>query len=86
MINGQLSNCMNCHKRSTFPGFARNDMRGVPWRGDLDSGADCFSHQIRLDYVRTLSPLDPQSDLGKLYFSLVGIVANSHGPSLFEFH
>lgn len=59
--------CMNCHKRSTYPGFSNNNMRGIPWRGELPSGNDCFADQLRLDYIWSLSPLDSASKLGQSY-------------------
>ena len=71
MLNAPLSNCMNCHKRSTYPGFANNNMRGVPWRGELKSATDCFADQMRLDYLWSLSPLDPNSRLGMFYAAVL---------------
>jgi hypothetical protein len=68
MLNARLSNCMNCHKRSSYPGFNNNNMRGIPWRGELRSDTDCFADQLRLDYLWSLSPLDPASKLGQFYF------------------
>jgi hypothetical protein len=70
MLNARLSNCMNCHKRSTYPGFSNNNMRGIPWRGELSSDNGCFADQLRLDYLWSLSPLDPASKLGQFYFQV----------------
>ena len=85
MINGPLSNCMNCHKRSTFPGFPNNDMRGTPWRGDLASTAGCFREQIRLDYIWSLSPVAPESRLSIFYNKVVQQLETFEMPSRYQF-
>ena len=84
MPNARLSNCMNCHKRSTFPGFAK-DMRGTPWRGELSSDAGCFSKHIRLDYLWSLSPLDSKSPLLLLYQQVLKKL-QADLPARYEFH
>lgn len=62
---------INCHKRSTYPGFANNNMRGLPRRGELNSATDCVADQVRLDYLCSLSPLDPKSKLGMFYVAVL---------------
>lgn len=79
MLNAPLSNCMNCHKRSTYPGFTNNNMRGIPWRGELNSATDCFADQMRLDYLWSLSPLDPHSKLGMFYAAVLQQVSTTSG-------
>ncbi len=85
MHNAALSNCMNCHKRSTYPGFRKNIMMGTPWRGELASGAKCFSKQLRLDYLWSLSQVDPHSELGLLYKNVLQEL-KTELPSRYEFH
>jgi hypothetical protein len=85
MVNGPLSNCMNCHKRSTFPGFPSNDMRGTPWRGELPSTAGCFREQIRLDYIWSLSPIAPDSRLAIFYNKVVQQLDTFEMPSRYQF-
>lgn len=84
MLNARLSNCINCHKRSSYPGFNNNNMRGIPWRDELDSKTDCFAKQIRLDYLWSLSPLDPQSELGQFYFQVQQLITVSPGRLAFR--
>jgi hypothetical protein len=52
--NAALSNCMNCHIRSTFVIPAGQDMRGIAWRGYLSSDAPCLAGRLRLDYLWSL--------------------------------
>jgi hypothetical protein len=53
LLNGRFSNCMNCHKRSTYP-LDHPEMMGLPRRGVLSSDNPCFAGKIRLDYIWSL--------------------------------
>ena len=72
--NGDKSNCMNCHRQATFPALDP-DPRGSPQRGYLSSDDACFGRQkvgditkervVKVDYLWSLSPIDPQSKFGQ---------------------
>ncbi len=61
--NGELSNCMNCHKRAAYPVISP-DPRLFPQRGLLNSDATCFdkdgsgaiAKRLQLDYMWGLVP------------------------------
>ena len=61
--NGELSNCMNCHKRAAYPVISP-DPRLSPQRGVLSSDATCFdqdgngaiARRLQLDYMWGLVP------------------------------
>jgi hypothetical protein len=61
--NGELSNCMNCHKQAAYP-LIHPDPRLWPQRGALSSDAACFDQdgngtrvkRIQLDYMWGLVP------------------------------
>jgi hypothetical protein len=61
--NGELSNCMNCHKRAAYPVISP-DPRLSPQRGVLSSDATCFdkdgngaiAKRLQLDYMWGLVP------------------------------
>ncbi len=71
--NGDKSNCMNCHRQATFPAMDP-DPRGSPQRGYLSSDDSCFVRRtageikedrvMKVDYLWSLSPIDPQSKFG----------------------
>lgn len=74
MKNGELSNCLNCHRQATYPAM-QPDLRGVPQRGYLSSDDPCFGDRqselgaqqrvMKVDYLWSLSPVNPGNDLGK---------------------
>jgi hypothetical protein len=60
--NGKLSNCMNCHKRATYP-LDHPEMMGFAYRGQIDSNNPCFAGKVRLDYLWSLrqAPVQPKT-------------------------
>ena len=78
--NGDKSNCMNCHRQATFPAMDP-DPRGSPQRGYLSSDDSCFGSQtvgakkkdrvMKVDYLWSISPIDPNSKFG-LFLTALG--------------
>jgi hypothetical protein len=79
MKNGELSNCVNCHRQATYPAM-KPDPRGTPQRGYLSSDDRCFGTQetkagtqervMKVDYLWSLSPVSRETDLGQFLLSV----------------
>jgi hypothetical protein len=81
MTNGELSNCINCHRQATYPAMQPSP-RGTPQRGYLSSDDPCFGDLqsesgaeegvMKLDYLWSLSPINPRSNFGEFLRKVEG--------------
>ena len=83
VFNAPLSNCMNCHKRAVYRRFSQ-PVESTAFRGELRSDADCFGHNIRLDYLWSLVPVDPQSPVGAFYQQVIDSLDKDDRLSRYE--
>lgn len=67
--NAVLSNCMNCHKRATYP-VHQIEIVASARRGFLSSENACFANTMRLDYLWSLSRLQSSQSLNQFFTSL----------------